>query len=342
MPGSIKNSGTWRNVTGASVKVGGTWRTVTAGFIKVGGQWKQWFFAKITDAFNRVTSGSLGTSDSGVAWSALKGTWFANGSAAQSNDAASNYSLAAVNLGSENATVSASVTPGCGPAVWVSSAGSWYASVVNVTQNSVCTGGTYTYGCGSQTCSCGYSTSCCSPCACDDGVYPNCNCGSYSYTYDTQCPCTLQMYALGSFGCGSSSTYPCSQTGYACNDCGSSTSCCAAACSCGSNCYCSTCTGCYGYTTYTYYWLRVIQSVGGAVSTVGSDVSVSSNPAAIKMVTSGGTITSTAYSDSAMTSALATRNDTPASPTKATSHGIVKAPSDVSQGSTVDNFSASI
>jgi hypothetical protein len=33
---------------------------------------------------------------------------------------------------------------------------------------------------------------------------------------------------------------------------------------------------------------------------------------------------------------------TPTSPTKATNHGIIKAPSDYSQGSTVDNFSANL
>jgi len=304
------------------------------------------------DTFNRTTSGSLGTASSGFTWVANKGTWFANGSQAQSNDSATNYSVASVDAGSQDVIVSASVSNGCGPAVWVSGAGSWYASVVYLTTSTECCGG-YTCSCGSSTaccgdCACPSQKSCCSPCYCQ----PTCT-GCGTYTICDVCPAGYDFVGfteVGSIGTCSNgqNTVPSScrtedRTDCACPDstdccpspcpCPASNACCTSACSCGNDCCCATC-------TVTSYWLRLLRAVGGSVSTVSSDVSISSAASAIKMVTSNNTITSTAYSNTSMTSSLGSRNDTPSSPTKTTSHGIVKAPSGSSQGSTIDNFSA--
>ena len=83
--------------------------------------------------------------------------------------------------------------------------------------------------------------------------------------------------------------------------------------------------------------------MGGTVSTATGDVSLTSAAAAIKVTTLGDAITAQAYSDTALTAPLGSAlTYTPTTPTKATSHGIVKAPSAYGQGSTVDNFSASI
>lgn len=84
----------------------------------------------------------------------------------------------------------------------------------------------------------------------------------------------------------------------------------------------------------------MLQSISGTVSTVISDFSVASLPAAIKVVTSGNSITEYAYSDTAMTTALGNTSTTPASPTRGSGVGIIKAPAAVTQGTTVDDFAA--
>lgn len=94
-------------------------------------------------------------------------------------------------------------------------------------------------------------------------------------------------------------------------------------------------------TSYNYY-LRVIKSIGGAISTVGSDVALPSQPLAIKVVISGTSVASTAYSSVAMTTSLGTRSDTITSPSPTGVVGIIKAPSDYNQSSTVSMFSATI
>lgn len=130
MPGSSRVNGAWRTATGLSVKVSGQWRTATSAFIKVGGQWRQWFASKIQDAFNRAsTSLGLGTADSGQIWSALRGNWRISGSnTAVSDDSASSYPIASVNLGSSDVKVQVDTSGGTGVAFWVSDAGSWWAS----------------------------------------------------------------------------------------------------------------------------------------------------------------------------------------------------------------------
>lgn len=65
-------------------------------------------FTSFSDNFNRTTSGSLGTSSSGGLWNALKGVWFADGSAAKSTDAASTYPIANIEMTSADTTSSIS------------------------------------------------------------------------------------------------------------------------------------------------------------------------------------------------------------------------------------------
>lgn len=300
-----------------------------------------------SDSFNRTTTGSLGTSSSGGTWTALRGVWYANGTQAQSDDAATNYSIASTNMGSANVKTSATVSSGTGVAFWVSSANSWWASTSYETSS------TYSY-----TCNC---TTCCNSCAnsaCGCATYnsqTNCSvCGSTT-TY-VSCTCSYSCgYNGGSsyntvdscgyvFTCNGTSTYSgsysniCPQT--TCNTCTNSAFGCAtyntcANCSaCGSYSCCSTCTG----TSYSYY-LRMLQSVGGTVSTATGDVSLASGAVSIQVATLGNTITATAYDASGAT--LGTQTYTPTSPTTGTSTGIIKAPSSYNQGSTVDNFLSS-
>lgn len=67
-------------------------------------------FAIFSDNFNRTTSGELGTSSSGGLWKALRGVWFANGSAAETAGAANTYPIA--NIDMTEAGITASITTG--------------------------------------------------------------------------------------------------------------------------------------------------------------------------------------------------------------------------------------
>lgn len=255
----------------------------------------------ITDAFNRTTSGTLGTADSGQVWANLRGTWFANGSKATTATAASSYPIASVQASTTNTTTSASVTSGTGVAFWIADSGSWWASTSYNSSQS------YTYQCNPHT---GYWASCNWTCA---------N-GTSAGATVTQLSSPTTCAALASDWC--------STLGYGGVTSSSGTT--------GSSTYYDTCTG-YNY----YYNLRLIKSVVGTVSQVVSDVSLASQPAAIKVVTFGDTITAQAYADEALTSPLGSAIvTTPSSPNKGTSVGIIVAPSDYQQAAIVDNFSA--
>jgi conjugal transfer mating pair stabilization protein TraN len=103
------------------------------------------------------------------------------------------------------------------------------------------------------------------------------------------------------------------------------------------SCYTQTTTS----TVYNYY-LKVIKSIGGVVSSVGTDVALPSQPLAVKVVISGTSVQSTAYSTVGMSTSIGTRSDTITSPSPTGVVGIIKSPSPYSQGSTVSNFSATI
>ena len=292
---------------------------------------------KIQDFFNRTTTTSLGNADTGQTWSATRGTWFANGTQAQSNDAASGYPLASIPFNS-NATISVATTEGTGVAFWVTDANNWYATIAYHTQTS--------YSCGCSTCcntcthtggSCG-STTTCNTCSHSGG-----SCG-YTYSCSSGYYCSANQLCYSAGPCsgtvlGGATATPITCTDSDCTACGSTVTpntCTNSDCTaCGSySCGCSTCYN-------NYYWMRMLQSITGTVSTVISDYSVASLPAAIKVVTSGNTITEYAYSDTAMTTSLGNTSTTPASPTRGSGVGIIKAPAAVSQGSTVDTFNAS-
>jgi hypothetical protein len=102
---------------------------------------------------------------------------------------------------------------------------------------------------------------------------------------------------------------------------------------------------CYTQTTtqtnYNYY-LKVIKSIGGAVSSVGTDIALPSQPLAIKVITSGTSVRSIAYSTIGMTNSIGERSDVITSPNRTGVVGIIKSPSPYNQGSTVSNFSATI
>ena len=267
----------------------------------------------ITDNFNRTTSGSLGTSSSGSTWVAQKGTWYANGTVATSADAASNYSLATVGFGNANATVSATTSPGCGPAFWVSAANSFWAAV------SYTSSSTYSCNCSSGCNSCvtysctscvSYScTNCVSSISVQDHTYNTSsgglvsnNGGSYSgVVYAADCSQSFPSYSFpaGTRVYSSYYTHYCSQSSsggtYPSCSCGTTTNFSSggtygvgSGCTCGTttsysaadaSCNCATNGGGGGSyvscSTCTQYnsYIRLISSVNGTVSYPTADVS---------------------------------------------------------------------
>lgn len=255
----------------------------------------------ITDIFNRTTSGSLGTSNTGQIWSNLRGVWYANGTQAKSDTAASSYPIASINVGSPNAVTSASVSSGTGVAFWLTDSGNWWASTSYNTSSS------YTYSCNPTSCFCGsYS------CLCADGVSSSSSgCSSPSYIGSCSEGCDRGCASHG----GVSSITSCNASMTTCYD---------------------TCTA-YNY----FYYLKLTNSIAGTVSSVVSDVTLSAQPAAIKVTTSGNSITAQAYADIELTTPLGSpATATPASPLKSNNVGVIVAPTAYNQQSTVDNFSS--
>ena len=334
MPGKIRQNGNINTSVGILVKVSGAWHAASSAFINVGGQWKQWFKASVLDSFNRTTSGNLGTADSGQAWNATQGTWFSNGAQAQSNDSASNYSIATIDTGSaSNIQTVGATTNGTGAAQWVTDSGDWFG--VATGQEVVNT--LYYYTCGCSTCSTCSAYQTVGPvgagCGCTGGGTSYYVCitdtiCSYSATYGGGSYLYYVAYCYNHYGVCSTYT-PCS---YSCayyyyyTQCTSSYT---------YTCGCSTCQG--GSVSYPAF-VYVYQSVANAVTTV-LRTAISAVAASLRVVTSGGnTITVTPYSDSLTTPIGSPITYTASSTQTATQFGILLSPSQYNQGSTLDNY----
>jgi hypothetical protein len=165
----------------------------------------------------------------------------------------------------------------------------------------------------------------------DPGTAPsNCNCGTTSSTYTpalNSCTCNSPdtgggLYIRYSYPAPSACSCPSGYTGG------------------GSYTAYQTCTG----TTYTnHYYTQIIYSsstgAGYTVYSTSPDLSTTTPVAAIKVTTSGNTLTSQAYSDTGLTTSLGSAQTATNTGTKGTNFGIVKAYSPNLQSSTVDNFS---
>jgi hypothetical protein len=89
--------------------------------------------------------------------------------------------------------------------------------------------------------------------------------------------------------------------------------------------------------------LRLIKSIGGAVSQATGEISLSSSAGSIKVTAAGNVVTVQAYQmEVDVSPTLGTINHTASSPNKGVSVGLVKQPSTANQGSTADTFSAKI
>jgi hypothetical protein len=88
-------------------------------------------YRSFSDTFSRLTSGSLGTSSSGGMWKAIKGTWYSNNGTAKTDDAASNYSIAAAQMASSLVTLTAqNISLGTGISFLIVDSSNWYAAAV--------------------------------------------------------------------------------------------------------------------------------------------------------------------------------------------------------------------
>ena len=287
----------------------------------------------IQDFFTRTTTTSLGTANTGQTWLNTRGTWFANGSAAQSNDAASTYPLSSIPF-SQNVTVSAAVTEGTGVSFWVTDANNWYATVAYHTQAS--------YSCNCSTCcnTCTHTGGSCGS-TCNTCQHTGGSCGNTYSCANGTTPCNGNTVCYSNPGCTGTivsgvTVTPITCTNQDCDACGSTPNTCTNSdcTACGSySCNCQTC-----YSDF--YYMRMLKSISGTISQVISDYAVASLPAAIKVVTSGDTITETAYSDTSLTTSLGSTSTTPSGPIKGTGVGIIKVPAAITQGSTVDIFNA--
>jgi len=342
MTAAVRVGGTWRSLRATKVRVSGTWRTVSSMWVRVGGTWIACFAALITDAFSRTTSGSLGTSDTGQPWTNLRGVWYATGSQARSDSSvASNATpVAVVEMAAVDVTVSASVTAGTGVVFWANDANDlWGAHAHSVSSTST--------PCNGSAVSCSDSTNTCAPGGCGT-VTSNSSC--------TGSPVSCSDYGntCNPGGCGTISSSSVAQYncygGYTSGSCGGAGGTWNGSQCCFNELYYTRTQNTTLYTrsqattttvtTYAHY-LRTIKIAGGVVSTVGTDVALSSAAAAIKAVTSGNGLTVTAYSDTAMTTSLGTKTETNTA-AKGTKTGLMKTLSQYNQGLVADSFSSAV
>lgn len=268
------------------------------------------FPASDSDNFNRTTSVLLGnTSGSGQSWTTRRGTWYANGSQAQSDDATSTVAMASVGTTSSNVTVSADVTAGTGIAWYVSSASSWWGAVPYYVSStaSVCGASSATGGANPPSASCcGAVTQRCryrwvSPLGCGTAYdWEAGSCSGYSPGYDS-----LSNWC-GATGYNQMVQY------YDCPTSGSQTT----------------------YGTY----IRAYNNAGvSSDSLVTSNTSSFNNINSMKAVSSSGSVVVSVYSGSGLSSQLGSNFTYNGS--AVANFGIMKGSGGSQQGSVVDNFS---
>lgn len=244
-------------------------------------------------------------------WFAVRGTWTANGTKATTATSPSTYPITTIETDSADKTIEAiGVTNGAGVSFWVTDSNNWWATTTTATQ------------------SCQSCTTCSQYTQQSTGFY--CVPGNNQNFYIQSCD--GESFSLGSYsnGCGCrTNCYPGSYESQACGSCVSCTENFTTVCSVYATNPCN-CT--------QSYFLRIIKSVAGTVSLVAS-ATVGTVVSAIRLITSGNSITAKAYSNTGMTTQ--TGSDLTASgsgATKTGNHGIILETSSYQQGTTIDEF----
>jgi len=267
-----------------------------------------------SDNFNRTTSVALGsTTGNAQAWVADSGTWFANGSQAQTNDG---FALAHVNINGTNQTVNADAYAQTGVAWWVSNSGNYWGAVPYYDTST------------------SYSTSC------SQYVYDYSNndpggcCANLSfgrYTFEIICGGGWSGYGSGTSPCGTTTQRNniCQGTGYAgCNTLEGPYA----------RCQVNTTTSTTNYNSN----IHVVQNNGTYTNTMMTSNTSSYTPInSIRVVTSSGSVAISAYGSTGQSGQIgSTLNFTP-STTQYQGVGVVKRSVGAVSGSTLDNWSAS-
>ena len=323
-------------------------------------------FAAFSDTFNRTTSGSLGTSSSGGLWRAIRGTIYANGSAATTTDAVSSYPIAAVKMSTGSVTANISGTAnGTGHALWVTDSGNWWAVVTGQDPGVSCNCQTCsqcnawnTPTCTASTCTGGYNTVCTAYNTSNCASFNSANCNSWngsncrgynggnckSWCGSTCCGGYYYGTCIGynTSTCNSWNTATCaSWNGSNCSTYGTGNCnawfCTSYTASCTSTSYYScNCSTCYPPI------VRVLQSVSNTVSEV-TKWTLASVANSLRVITnsSAKTITTKAFSDAAQVTQIGsdlvyTANNAAI----VTDFGIIVAPSSYAQGTTIDGYDA--
>ena len=285
------------------------------------------FVSVDTDNFNRSTSGNLGsTSNKATVWTNVQGTWSANGSQATSGDSVGTNAIATITAATTNISnlqVDTLNTGGVGPAFWVTSAGSWWATTTwhstSSGTSSSCTGG----GSGFQA-SCSAACNSCGGCPNTTTryiVYLECpwgDAGGY-YSVNTSMSSTTRNNI-----CGEAGGYIRSSEGpytlYGCDVTSVTTS----------------------FSNYNSNF-RLVNNAGVQVNTqYNTNSSSYSSAGSIAVSTVGDVITYSVYSGANKSGLLHSGTYTASGATKGRGVGVYKGDGGSNQGSSVDNFSVTV
>ncbi len=326
----------------------------------------------VLDTFNRSDNPSDLGSISGQKWKIWRGIWGIVSNKASSSSSASEYAMATLTFTKTDAVIGvSSPDPGTGMTFWVSDADNWYASVYTQEEscetcfncnswnasncNAFCGG-----NCKGWTCNSGYCNSW-NAIAC----IGNWNVNSYCAAWDNICvrwnnPCqawrnTAPKGQCTRWGiqCNGRVLY-CVNSGYYIGNCNltqwsncNAYFCNAASCTggfnpvnCCGNYNASNCNAFFSYSCNctTQHRIKIISSIASSISTVVSTL-WSSTIASFKTVLSGNSATIRAYSSSDYTSQIGSDYaENLSSPVKNKKFGIIKSPSGLNQGSSIEEF----
>ena len=273
------------------------------------------------DNFNRTTVTALGnTSTNNMAWSNLTGTWFSNGSQAQSNNS---FATTIVTTPTSFGTVQAgTVTPGVGLVYWATDANNLVAS--------------YPFYSTSSSSVCGAAQASCS----GQGCTPSGCCGAITYYCSRTCgsicgPISGEAYGIGN--CPS-----CAQIladwGGGCSASGGTSTFHGAVCSAN------------GTVTTSRAYIRTYSMTSGSASVV-DDYETSNSTSSVTTLNSmravtnnSSSVTISAWTGTGFSGTLYTRSLNPGS-SRSTGYGLIKNTSGsatgASQGSVADDFAVS-
>jgi hypothetical protein len=244
-------------------------------------------------------------------WTAVRGTWTANGTAAATASSPSGYPITTIETDSANKTIEViGITNGAGVSFWVTDSNNWWATTTTATE------------------SCQSCTTCSQFTQTSTGFY--CAPGNNQNFYTQYCD--GESFSLGSYsnGCGCrTNCYPGSYESVSCGSCVSCTE--------------NFTTTCAQFVTNPCnctqsYFLRIIKSIAGTVTLVTS-ATVGTVVSAIRLITNGNSITAKAYSNTGMTTQTGSDlTSDGSSATKTGNHGIILEPSSYQQGTTISEF----